>query len=95
MKAYEEMMEHSSTEYAPWYCAPADNKWFTRFVVSDIVKRELEAVDPGFPGLADEEEAVLDEYRRLSEKGSNTDSKRKCIVASVLLPLCYVAAQSA
>lgn len=69
MKAYEEMMEHTSTEHAPWYCVPADNKWYTRYVVSEIVRQELEAIDPKFPELAEAEKAVLDECRRLLEEG--------------------------
>ncbi|MDU7298330.1 MAG: polyphosphate kinase 2 family protein, partial [Finegoldia magna] len=36
-KAYEDMLEHTSTDYAPWYVVPADNKWFTRFVVSEVM----------------------------------------------------------
>src|SRR5882762_1581456 len=28
MAAYEDMLEHTSTEHAPWYVIPADHKWF-------------------------------------------------------------------
>ena len=34
MRAYEEMIGATSTKWAPWYVVPADNKWFTRLVVS-------------------------------------------------------------
>jgi hypothetical protein len=30
MEAYEDMICNTATDYAPWYVAPADNKWFTR-----------------------------------------------------------------
>src|SRR5574341_1690845 len=33
MAAYEGMIRHTATQYAPWYVVPADNKWFTRVVV--------------------------------------------------------------
>ena len=29
MKAYEQMLSHTSTQHAPWYIVPADHKWFT------------------------------------------------------------------
>ena len=32
MKAYSDMLTHTSTEDAPWYVIPADNKWFMRYV---------------------------------------------------------------
>ncbi|TRV45106.1 MAG: polyphosphate kinase 2 family protein [Microcystis panniformis Mp_GB_SS_20050300_S99] len=31
MKAYEEVFNHTSTEWAPWYIIPADRKWFTKY----------------------------------------------------------------
>ncbi len=68
MKAYEDMMENTSTSRAPWYCVPADSKWFARFVVSQIVRQELEAIDPRYPELAESELAVLEECRLLLEQ---------------------------
>lgn len=53
-KAYEEMIACTSTKNAPWYVVPADNKWFTRLVVSAVILETLESlklcypkVDPG------------------------------------------------
>ena len=37
MRAYEDMIRETSTESAPWYVVPADNKWFTRVVVAAAV----------------------------------------------------------
>src|SRR3989454_2581411 len=33
--AYEDMIRNTATEGAPWYVVPADNKWFTRLVLSE------------------------------------------------------------
>ncbi|MFQ9401690.1 MAG: hypothetical protein ACLR1D_04970 [Dialister sp.] len=35
---YEEIFEKTSTEESPWYIVPADNKWYTRYVVSLITR---------------------------------------------------------
>jgi PPK2 family polyphosphate:nucleotide phosphotransferase len=51
MAAYEDMIRQTSTEEAPWYVVPADNKWFTRIVVADAVVDALESLDLHFPRL--------------------------------------------
>ena len=68
MKAYEDVMENTSTTLAPWYCVPADSKWFARYVISQIVRQELEAINPQYPELAESEKAVLEECRLLLEQ---------------------------
>ena len=40
--AYEDMIRHTASEHAPWYVVPADNKWFTRLVVSAAIIDRLD-----------------------------------------------------
>jgi PPK2 family polyphosphate:nucleotide phosphotransferase len=47
--AYEEAIQRTSTELAPWYVVPADRKWFRNWAVSRIVLETLEAMDPRYP----------------------------------------------
>jgi len=49
MKAYEEMIQRTATKDAPWYVVPADNKWFTRFVVASAVIETLASLDLAYP----------------------------------------------
>lgn len=49
MKAYEDAINKTSTEYAPWYVVPADRKWFARYVVSEIILYTLKDMNPKFP----------------------------------------------
>jgi len=49
MSAYEDMIRHTGTEWAPWFVVPADRKWFTRIVVSSIVVDAIQSLDPRFP----------------------------------------------
>jgi PPK2 family polyphosphate:nucleotide phosphotransferase len=51
MDAYEDMIAHTATEYAPWYVVPADNKWFTRVVVAEVIVDTLEKLDLSYPKL--------------------------------------------
>lgn len=47
--AYEDMIRNTATEEAPWYVIPADNKWFTRLVVSTVLVNTLESLDLSYP----------------------------------------------
>jgi PPK2 family polyphosphate:nucleotide phosphotransferase len=48
-KAYEDMIANTASEDAPWYVVPADNKWFTRLVVSAVLVETLEGLDLCYP----------------------------------------------
>lgn len=50
-KAYEDVFNHTSTEWAPWYIIPADRKWFTRLAVSNIISFKLKELDLKYPTL--------------------------------------------
>jgi PPK2 family polyphosphate:nucleotide phosphotransferase len=49
MEAYEDMIRHTATDYAPWYVVPADNKWFTRVVVAAGVIDTLADLKLAYP----------------------------------------------
>lgn len=47
--AYEEMLNATSTHWAPWYIVPADHKWFMRTVIADVIVEHLRALDLHYP----------------------------------------------
>ncbi len=49
MSAYDDMIRHTATEWAPWHVVPADRKWLTRLIVSAIVIDAIQSIDPRFP----------------------------------------------
>jgi PPK2 family polyphosphate:nucleotide phosphotransferase len=49
MIAYEEMIQHTATPYAPWHVVPADNKWYTRLVVAAAIIDALEDLNLHYP----------------------------------------------
>ncbi len=51
LEAYEEMIAHTASEHAPWYVVPADNKWFTRVVVAEVIVETLEGLKLNYPQL--------------------------------------------
>lgn len=65
--AFEEMLSHTSTDYAPWHVIPADHKWFTRAAVADIIVRKLESMDLRYPELDAAQRKALQSARLLLE----------------------------
>lgn len=59
MEAYEEAIENTSTDYAPWYVIPADRKWFMRAAVGDIIVGTLEKLELGYPKITEKEKQEL------------------------------------
>ena len=59
MDAYEEMFNHTSTSWAPWYIIPADHKWFTRLAVVSVINSTLEGLKLAYPEVSPEQKEAL------------------------------------
>lgn len=64
MDAYETAIRETSTKDCPWYVIPADNKWFMRTCVSEIVLETLESMSHAFPVLPQEEKDKLAQAKK-------------------------------
>ena len=58
-EAFDEMLSHTSTEWAPWYVIPADHKWFTRLAVVSLLLRTMESLKLRYPEVSPEERSAL------------------------------------
>jgi PPK2 family polyphosphate:nucleotide phosphotransferase len=63
--AYEDMIRNTSTEEAPWYVVPADNKWFTRLVVSCVLVDTLESLNLSYPKVDPAKQKELEAAKKL------------------------------
>ena len=68
MAAYDDMLESTSTDHAPWYVIPADHKWFMRMAVADIVVSTLEKLKLEFPTITEEKRRELEAARKVLEQ---------------------------
>jgi len=66
-KAYEDALNHTSTQWAPWYVVPADHKWFTRTVVADVIAAKLKALELEYPQISNAERRQLLKARKVLE----------------------------
>lgn len=68
MKAYEEAINKTSKNHAPWHVIPADKKWFARLAALQIIINALEEMNLQYPELPKEEKEALDEAKKQLEK---------------------------
>jgi polyphosphate kinase 2 (PPK2 family) len=44
-----DVLEKTSTSWAPWYLVPANNNWFRDVVISTVIVKALEKLDMNYP----------------------------------------------
>jgi len=57
--AYVEAIRNTSTKDAPWFIIPADEKWYSRYIVGKIICNELKKLNLEYPGISDNEREAL------------------------------------
>jgi PPK2 family polyphosphate:nucleotide phosphotransferase len=79
MHAYEEMIRNTATPHSPWFVVPADNKWFTRLVVSSAIIDALSSLDLHYPRIDAARRRGLARARAglLRERGGSKPRKRR------------------
>jgi hypothetical protein len=65
MNAFEDVFNLTGTEHAPWYIIFADNKWFTRTVVADVIVEKLRSLKLSYPVVSEEHRQHLLEGKEL------------------------------
>ena len=63
--AYEDMIRNTSSEEAPWYVVPADNKWFTRLVISTVLVDTLESLKLSYPKVDEQKRQELEAAKKV------------------------------
>lgn len=64
MDAYEDTLVNTSTNCAPWYVIPADNKWFMRTLVINIIVENIKKLNIKYPKATP---AQLEDIKRATE----------------------------
>jgi PPK2 family polyphosphate:nucleotide phosphotransferase len=59
MKAYEDAVNATATEKAPWYVVPADDKKNMRLIVGQILIEELKKMNMSYPETTPERQSML------------------------------------
>lgn len=57
--AFEDVFRHCSTEHAPWYVIPADQKWYRNYAITKILVEKMRELDPQFPAAEENIEGIV------------------------------------
>ncbi|WEK71759.1 MAG: polyphosphate kinase 2 family protein [Candidatus Chryseobacterium colombiense] len=67
MMCYEEAINETSKDYAPWYVLPADNKWFARVAAIQIIIDTMEKMNLKYPQLSEKDKQELKDAKKQLE----------------------------
>lgn len=66
MQAYQDALEATSTEHAPWYVIPADHKWVSRSLVAKVITTTIAGLDMKYPEVtADKKDRIAAARKQL------------------------------
>ncbi len=67
IKAYEDMINKTSTKWAPWYVIPADHKWLARSLVAEIITTTIMSLAMKFPVISEQKLKAIELFKRKLE----------------------------
>jgi PPK2 family polyphosphate:nucleotide phosphotransferase len=76
MAAYQDVIRHTSTDYAPWHVVPADHKWFARVAIGSAIVSALEDLNLRYPRVDHASKAEFAKVRKALESEGETAKKR-------------------
>lgn len=77
-KAYEEAISATSTESAPWFVIPADDKWYARLAIASIIYRQFEKLEFSYPVVSQAQKVELQKAKaQLLGEGNGKDDTTK------------------
>lgn len=78
-KVFEETIDRTATKESPWYAIPADDKWYTRYLLSEILLDTIKKTNPAYPELPGEQKKRLAACREelLAENGGKRPESQK------------------
>lgn len=76
--AYEDAISATSTEKAPWFIIPADDKWYARLAIASVIYRYFNKLKMSYPKVSAAQKVELQKAKAqlLAEK-SNSNGKAK------------------
>lgn len=78
--AYGEAISATSTEYAPWFIIPADDKWYARLAIAAVIYNRFEKLELSYPKVSESQRAELlkaKQHLEAESEGQKKDKKKK------------------
>ena len=70
-QVYQQMLECTSTQWAPWYVIPSNHKWFMRTAIADVLLAQLESLVFRYTCVGKAQRKLLADVREALEREGN------------------------
>lgn len=68
-QAYSSAITATTAEHAPWYVVPADNKWYSRMVISQVIVEKMKSLKLAYPKVSKTQKENIDKAYHFLKKG--------------------------
>jgi len=76
-RAFEDVLNKTSTDYAPWFIIPSNHKWFRDLAISQIIVRRIEDMDIQLPKPTVNLAEIRREYHQAADGNKSNRRKKK------------------
>jgi polyphosphate:nucleotide phosphotransferase, PPK2 family len=76
-RAFEDVLNKTSTDYAPWFIIPSNHKWFRDLAISQIIVRRIEDMDIQVPKPTVNLAEIRREYHQAADGNKSNRRKKK------------------
>jgi PPK2 family polyphosphate:nucleotide phosphotransferase len=76
-RAFEDVLNKTSTDYAPWFIIPSNDKWFRDLAISQIIVRRIEDMDIQVPKPTVNLAEIRREYHQAADGNKSNRRKKK------------------
>lgn len=83
LDCFNDVINSTSTKNSPWYVLPGDQRWYTRYLITEILLDVMKSCKSEYPELPEEDRAQLEPCRKMlrealgEDGGSEKRSKKK------------------
>ncbi len=76
-KAYEDALSATSTDTAPWFVIPADDKWYARLSIAAVIYRQFEKLNLSYPEVSEKQKEELQKAKAILMEEKNQEKGKK------------------
>jgi PPK2 family polyphosphate:nucleotide phosphotransferase len=75
IEAYEDVLELTSSRYAPWYVIPSNHKWFRNLAISEIIADTMDEMGLKLPPTHVDIEQIRQKYHAAEQEQAQQNGK--------------------
>ena len=77
IRAFEDVLNKTSTEHAPWFIIPSNHKWFRDLAISEIIVRAMKEMHMQFPKPTVNLAEIRRKYHQAADQEKSDRSKKR------------------